>query len=899
MAACTNNGGSRARRAVTAALVGVLSVGTVPMVALAEGVADTISPLFAEGGIDGTQFSEGDILAVFTKVSNGSNFVPVNDIDGVPTITAAENLPFTVTATHVRPAGSATSVEVTPGNDYKVALYRAGEDGEPTGSALSGNRVFESGEYVLTVTPLTGSAYVGETFCYNFQVVGTQIEANKPYEHGNPADHDLQFTGSALDLTFAMNDGTELVEGTDYTVKYNKGGKSYDEVVDAGTYTATLTGLGAYAGTTATSAPFTVRPYHLEGSSTVIVDPFENAAQAPTHPSRVYWTDGDTDKTDDVELNPELVVLTPTTAIDDSGVYAFDVSADPEAVAAGNIEFDAAVDAFRVSAVKADGIASFSYNGAALEDTYDILPGQSFNVNAVAASYGGTQLGTVADGSIKVIDGYNNTTVPGEYKVTFEYTAGTPVTGVNATLDGKYVAGTKTVTVRVWAGAIDADTQLWVFGPNSSTVAINSFEKGYDGEVLDADSFYVTNQDRTIYSSGAGAQLTAKLYDADGNEVDYAINAGTYTLKVTSDDYMLSGTTEMTVTIGKVDLESAEIGEIVRWNDVAGQEYLPIRYVYVDGPDADTDPDHYEVLSYVCSTNGSAITNLGIVYATGNDGAKYDEVGWVFNDFKGQDLLPDNVDVTVEVNDEGTWKPVAKIDEAGQYRVILTVGEDVASNYTATSKTIEFTVAEKGSFSDVQPSDWCYEAVELANRLGYMTGYGTSGMFGPNDIINRGQAVSVLYKMSGANAYSNPDSMGMYVEGKGWFTGFDDVDPEMYYAEAIAWAKATGVVNGYTEDTFGPEDEITREQFAGMLSNYAKIVNRDETVGTADVDTVLGEFPDGSQVSDWAAEAVAWAASATDDRDPVMGNNGSLMPSNSISRAEVAAMVTNYQPVAK
>ena len=80
-----------------------------------------------------------------------------------------------------------------------------------------------------------------------------------------------------------------------------------------------------------------------------------------------------------------------------------------------------------------------------------------------------------------------------------------------------------------------------------------------------------------------------------------------------------------------------------------------------------------------------------------------------------------------------------------------------------------------------------------------------------------------------------------------------------------------------------------------MLSNYAKVVNRDETVDSAD-QSVLADFADANTVSDWAKGAVAWAASATEDRDAVMGNNGSLMGQNKITRGEVAAMVTNYQP---
>ena len=73
-----------------------------------------------------------------------------------------------------------------------------------------------------------------------------------------------------------------------------------------------------------------------------------------------------------------------------------------------------------------------------------------------------------------------------------------------------------------------------------------------------------------------------------------------------------------------------------------------------------------------------------------------------------------------------------------------------------------------------------------------------------------------------------------------------------------------------------------------MLANYAKVLGDFEAV---DVDATFASFPDGSAVSDWAKESVAWAAA-----NKVMGNGGVLNPSSVITRAEVAAMAVNYQP---
>ena len=125
---------------------------------------------------------------------------------------------------------------------------------------------------------------------------------------------------------------------------------------------------------------------------------------------------------------------------------------------------------------------------------------------------------------------------------------------------------------------------------------------------------------------------------------------------MTSESYKLSGTTELKVTIHKVDLASTEVGELELWNDVAGEEYLPLVYVFVDD-NGDRKPDKVVLDTYDCSTNDQAIRDLGLVYNTGNDGLLYSDKDFVAvddgYDFKGQDLLPDNVDVVVEYNDGG------------------------------------------------------------------------------------------------------------------------------------------------------------------------------------------------------------------------------------------------------
>ena len=87
-----------------------------------------------------------------------------------------------------------------------------------------------------------------------------------------------------------------------------------------------------------------------------------------------------------------------------------------------------------------------------------------------------------------------------------------------------------------------------------------------------------------------------------------------------------------------------------------------------------------------------------------------------------------------------------------------------------------------------------------------------------------------------------------------YLTGFSDVNGHAYYGKVISWAKQAGIVNGYGDGTFRPDANVTREEFAAMLANFAKKYNSFTDV---DADKVLGEFSDGASVSDWAEEVVA------------------------------------------
>lgn len=177
---------------------------------------------------------------------------------------------------------------------------------------------------------------------------------------------------------------------------------------------------------------------------------------------------------------------------------------------------------------------------------------------------------------------------------------------------------------------------------------------------------------------------------------------------------------------------------------------------------------------------------------------------------------------------------------------------------------------------DVSHTDWYVTsgAFDYVYRNKLMNGY-ADGNFGPYDSITRGQVATVLHNMAGKpSVYSS---------------SFSDVDYGAYYGDAIRWARAYGVVNGYGNNTFLPDNLVTREELCAMLANYASRVKGLSTFTSgAKVDSKV----DGHTVSSWARASVGWCL----DKGIISGVdvNGVayLQPQDSAWRASMASMVT-------
>lgn len=174
--------------------------------------------------------------------------------------------------------------------------------------------------------------------------------------------------------------------------------------------------------------------------------------------------------------------------------------------------------------------------------------------------------------------------------------------------------------------------------------------------------------------------------------------------------------------------------------------------------------------------------------------------------------------------------------------------------------------------TDVPLRAWYHDVVDTAVDNGWMNGTG-NGQFTPQGTTTRGMLATVLYRMQG----SPKAPAGM----------FADVEPSMYYADAVAWAAENGIVTGLDANTYAPDRSITREQLATMLYRMAQFLGWDRT-GSPDA---LDGFTDRDAVHDWAKDAMRWAV-----RTGIVAGKGNaiLDPTGTATRAEVAAMLVRF-----
>lgn len=873
MTACNDSQVTLGKKAVSAALAGTLAVGMVPGVALAatadeveagDGITAftaTEAQSFANSAVSEVQIGTATELGASQATPSGgvtltkgtAAIVPVqltSSITGA-TLDILDESGAPITDVTIKYTGKDAS-----GKDFTAVTY--------DGTNLSALPT-DPGTYTITITG--ANTWDGLTSTITYSIVGKSLNGTIIYDNDD-ADKDVD------DTTFTYNGATQVpgfaiggitlrqAEETvnsqklpqQISVKYYQADKitpadgkdAANAPTNAGSYIAVVTGTAddVYENSEI-QIPFTVDTLDLATADITAADVQQTNAAATNETTLTI--NGVAEDDTDAQWN----------AIADN----FEVSYSANPVQLGS--YDVTLTAKRTSTnvvnsrtvsynlVASDdalfyyGDTALTANTAATAQECDLSLGQSFNLGALGVyngTYDSAHKLTASQYAVTVTDlntgkevSASSLSTPGDYKVAI---------AVNSEAMKYQLGGKMNYYVKVINGTIKTSDIFVTY--NDKTQA--SFTEVFNGSDFLKDLVVKVVVDGKTLVAGTDYQVTVKD-NATNKPVTEIVNAGNYSVSVTSDTWKIEAgaadVCDFTVTPVPVNAATA-----------AGQ-------VTVDGKTG---------VAYT----GNAITpqlQYGITDPKTNETTYYS--------------LPASSYKVNAITCDG--KKVTEVKKAGHYTLSIS-DADSDDNYAinAAGVTVTFDVIDAKRFADVPADAWYAEVVDQAAMAGYMSGYADTDLFGPNDKITRAQVACVLFNMSGGKVAGSDDNE--FNENYG-YTSFADVNPKAYYAQAVAWAKDAGVVNGFAgTDNFGPDQLVTREQFACMLWNYAK-VNLSDTVKDVDVAAALASKPDGNKVSDWAKDGVAWAV-----QNKIMGNGGVIDPLTTVTRAETAAMVINYKP---
>lgn len=435
----------------------------------------------------------------------------------------------------------------------------------------------------------------------------------------------------------------------------------------------------------------------------------------------------------------------------------------------------------------------------------------------------------------------------------------------------------------------DDNTMFVLFtGTGTTDTYTLTVTKGVNNEI------YTENLDAT-----KGGVIYFTFEQDGGSHTSEAIASGTYTLKVENDEDKVVGTTA--ITLAKVSFETDSGNAPAAFYGAAGDTVTlpadkPTRTGYnfagwkneAAGEDAETFKAGAEYLmgetdvTLTAQWNrrnsggapsggggGSAVTEYAVTVSTADNGSVAVSPK---NAEKG-----DTVTVTVTPDEGYVLESLTVTDKDGD-KVSTTKGEDGKYTFTmpGSTVTVKAVFAEEGTvselpFEDVKVEQWFYEAVKYVYDNELMNGISATE-FNPNGLLTRGTIAQVLFNLEGAAS--------------GAAATFDDVPADAWFADAVNWAAANNIVTGYGDGTFGPDNNITREQMAAILYRYAQFKGYDVSAKGD-----LTAFTDGDNVSEWATDALAWCVGAKliNGRD-----NGTVDATGTATRAEIAQIFMNF-----
>jgi len=214
--------------------------------------------------------------------------------------------------------------------------------------------------------------------------------------------------------------------------------------------------------------------------------------------------------------------------------------------------------------------------------------------------------------------------------------------------------------------------------------------------------------------------------------------------------------------------------------------------------------------------------------------------------------------------------------ETGEFRFVPLASVNGVATLKSTTNSIYAVVSFDYSFADIA-GHWSQPYVEsLANKL-IVEGY-EDGAFGPNRSITRAEFATLIVRALGLNGKIAPDAP------------FSDVSTSDWYEGAVALAADAGIVNGYEDGTFRPNQVISREELAAMVVRASAYAGTELSATTNERSALLSNFADANGIV-WAHEELAAAVAA----GIVTGyEDGTIRASSNSTRAEATTMIQRF-----
>ena len=339
---------------------------------------------------------------------------------------------------------------------------------------------------------------------------------------------------------------------------------------------------------------------------------------------------------------------------------------------------------------------------------------------------------------------------------------------------------------------------------------------------------------------------------------------------------------------GQITYTPANVGDTLPSATSAGQVFDGWTFAGIEGTYKTLTDELLDQLSTAYAGSGTAIVATAAFHTPSGGGGgggvssyaitvEESENGAVTADKKSA-AEDAEITLTVKPNEGYVLESLTVTDKDGKEIALTDKGEGVytfampASKVTVKATFAEAPVSSELPFTDVDVDDWFYGAVEYVYNNKLMDGT-SSTTFSPLMTTTRSMIVTILWRLEGQPQVN-------------YAMTFEDVAGDTWYTEAVRWAASEGIVKGYSDTVFAPDDIVSREQLATILDRYAQYKEYDVTA-KGDLTT----FVDGDTVSSWAADGMTWAVGA----ELITGKDGGkLDPTGTATRAEVATMLMRF-----